>query len=146
MLFCIIGVFVVTASDTAHTYHVAIVGFLAAGLVMTTSSVNTLVYSSKGSEEAAAAGHILLSMVNVSFINSCLHCSPSTDMVTDCVDLLFWLDAFSSLPCLPRLVRTPQEPQTVWHRSRPINPLQPAPRYLGISPDSSAVLCCQQHL
>lgn len=68
MLFCILGVFLVTASDTAQTYHVAIVGFLAAGLVMTTSSVNALVYSSKGSEEAAAAGHILLSMIAIVWI------------------------------------------------------------------------------
>ena len=67
MLFCIIGVFVVIASNTIETYHVAIVGFLAAGLVLTTSSVNSLVYSPQGSKEAAAAGHILLSMVAVSF-------------------------------------------------------------------------------
>lgn len=65
MLICIIGVFVVVASDTAQTYHVAIVGFLAAGLVFTTSAVNSLVYSPEGSKEAAAAGHILLSMVAV---------------------------------------------------------------------------------
>jgi SHO1 osmosensor len=66
MLFCIIGVFVVIASNTIETYHVAIVGFLAAGLVLTTSSVNSLVYSPEGAKEAAAAGHILLSMVSVS--------------------------------------------------------------------------------
>ena len=40
-------------------------GFLSAGLVFTTSSVNTLVYSPRGEEEAAAAGFILLSMVAV---------------------------------------------------------------------------------
>lgn len=68
MLFCIIGVFVVIASNTIQTYHVAVVGFLAAGLVLTTSSVNSLVYSSEGAKEAAAAGHILLSMVAVSFV------------------------------------------------------------------------------
>jgi SHO1 osmosensor len=66
MLFCIMGVFVVIASNTIETYHVAIVGFLAAGLVLTTSSVNSLVYSPEGAKEAAAAGHILLSMVAVS--------------------------------------------------------------------------------
>lgn len=71
MLFCIIGVFVVVASDTTQTYHVAIVGFLAAGLVLTTSSVNTLVYSPSGAKEAAAAGHILLSMVSVSRLDIC---------------------------------------------------------------------------
>ena len=55
----------VIASDTTQTYHVAIVGFLAFGLVLTTSSVNSLIYSSNGAKEACAAGHILLSMVNV---------------------------------------------------------------------------------
>lgn len=72
MFFTITGIFVVIASDTIHTYHVAIVGFLAAGLVLTTSSVNTLVYSSRGTEEAAAAGHILLSMVSVRHLPPCV--------------------------------------------------------------------------
>jgi SHO1 osmosensor len=44
-----------------------IVGFLAAGLVFTTSSVNSLVYSPVAPFEAAAAGYILLSMIAVSF-------------------------------------------------------------------------------
>lgn len=65
MLCCIIGVFVVIASDTTQTYHVAIVGFLACGLVLTSSSVNSLIYSADSAKEATAAGHILLSMVNV---------------------------------------------------------------------------------
>jgi len=68
MLVVIIGIFVVVASDTAQTYHVAIVGFLACGLVLTSSSVNALVYSSNGAKEATAAGHILLSMVNIIWI------------------------------------------------------------------------------
>ena len=65
MFFTILGIFVVIASDTIHTYHVAIVGFLSAGLVLTTSAVNDLVYSPRGTQEAAAAGHILLSMISV---------------------------------------------------------------------------------
>lgn len=68
MLCCIIGVFVVIASDTIQTYHVAIVGYLACGLVLTSSSVNSLIYSSNGAREATAAGHILLSMVNIVWI------------------------------------------------------------------------------
>ena len=54
------------ASDTTQTYHIAVVGYLACGLVLTTSSVNALVYSTNGAKEAAAAGFILLSMVTVS--------------------------------------------------------------------------------
>ena len=65
MLGCIGLVFVTVATDSVHTYHVAIVGFLAAGLVFTTSSVNSLIYYSDGAKEAAAAGFILLSMVAV---------------------------------------------------------------------------------
>ncbi|CAI6308823.1 unnamed protein product [Periconia digitata] len=67
-LFCIVGVTVTVASESEHTYHVAIVGFLAAGLVNTTSSVNFLVYSPKPAFEAAAAGFILLSMVSIVWI------------------------------------------------------------------------------
>jgi SHO1 osmosensor len=68
MLCVIVGVFVVIASDTVQTYHVAIVGYLACGLVLTSSSVNSLIYSSNGAKEATAAGHILLSMVNIVWI------------------------------------------------------------------------------
>lgn len=68
MLCCIIGIVVVVASNSHEIYQVAIVGFLSAGLVFTTSSVNTLVYSPRGEEEAAAAGFILLSMVAIVWI------------------------------------------------------------------------------
>ncbi|KAK3934909.1 high osmolarity signaling protein SHO1 [Diplogelasinospora grovesii] len=66
--FLIGGVFVVVASDATQTYHVAIVGYLACGLVLSTSSVNGLVYSSNGAKEAAAAGFILLAMVTIVWI------------------------------------------------------------------------------
>jgi SHO1 osmosensor len=65
MLCLIIGIFVVVASDTTPTYHVAIVGFLAAGLVLTSVSVNDLIYYSNSPKQAASAGFILLSMVIV---------------------------------------------------------------------------------
>ena len=63
----IVGVFVVVASDSTQTYHIAVVGYLACGLVLSTSSVNGLVYSTNGANEAAAAGFILLSMVTVCY-------------------------------------------------------------------------------
>ncbi|TID23569.1 high osmolarity signaling protein sho1 [Venturia nashicola] len=66
--FCILGVLVTVASDAEQTYNVAIVGFLAAGLVFTTSAVNSLVYANSGAKEAAAAGFILLSMVCIFWI------------------------------------------------------------------------------
>ena len=82
LLFCIIGVFLAVATDTVYTYHVAIVGFLAAGLVFTTSSVNSLIYSADTAREAAAAGFILLSMVSVS--TRALRILPPADMPRLC--------------------------------------------------------------
>lgn len=56
----------VVASDSIQTYQVAVVGYLAAGMVLTSASVNSLVFSNNGAREAAAAGFILISMVTVS--------------------------------------------------------------------------------
>ncbi|EPS39693.1 hypothetical protein H072_6515 [Dactylellina haptotyla CBS 200.50] len=67
-LFCVIGVTVVVASNSIYNYNVAIVGYLASGLVLTSSSANTLIYQKSGTEQAAAAGHILLSMISVLWI------------------------------------------------------------------------------
>ncbi|KJZ72533.1 High osmolarity signaling protein MOS1 [Hirsutella minnesotensis 3608] len=67
-LFIIIGVFVVVASDAVHTYHVAVTGYLGGGMVLVTSSVNSLVYSKSGARQAAAAGFILLSMMVIVWI------------------------------------------------------------------------------
>ncbi|KFA64829.1 hypothetical protein S40285_01362 [Stachybotrys chlorohalonatus IBT 40285] len=67
-LVLLIGVFVVIASDSIQTYHVAVTGYLSAGLVLVTSSVNSLIYSAHGSRQAGAAGFILLSMVMVIWI------------------------------------------------------------------------------
>ncbi|KAK0726838.1 high osmolarity signaling protein SHO1 [Lasiosphaeria miniovina] len=66
--FLILGVFVVIASDSTQTYHVAIVGYLGCGLILSTSSVNGLIYTNNGAREAAAAGFILLSMVTIVWI------------------------------------------------------------------------------
>ena len=66
-MFCVIaGIIVAVAADAVDTYQVAIVGFLAAGLLFNSSSVNSLIYYTERSKEAAAAGFILLSMVSVS--------------------------------------------------------------------------------
>jgi SHO1 osmosensor len=99
MLCVIIGVFVVIASDTTQTYHVAIVGYLACGLVLTSSSVNATIYSSNGAREAAAAGHILLSMVNVGSLVYAVE-----NMLTD--------------SRLYRFFRSPQGPQNFSRRTR----------------------------
>ncbi|KAK3952705.1 hypothetical protein QBC32DRAFT_136022 [Pseudoneurospora amorphoporcata] len=66
--FLILGIFFVIASDSAQTYHVAVVGYLAVGLVGSTSSINNLIYSGVASMEATAAGYILLSMVTIIWI------------------------------------------------------------------------------
>jgi SHO1 osmosensor len=66
--FLIIGVFVVIASDSVQTYHLALVGYLGCGLVLTTSSVNNLIHFTQGAKEASASGFILLSMVTIVWI------------------------------------------------------------------------------
>ncbi|TQW00634.1 hypothetical protein V2A60_001701 [Cordyceps javanica] len=67
-LFLNAGVFVVVASDSVQTYHVALSSYLAAGLVLSSSSVNSLVYSNIGARQAAGAGFILLSMLDIVWI------------------------------------------------------------------------------
>lgn len=68
-MFCVItGITVVFGSDTGHIYNVAIVAYLAAGLVFTTLAPNTLVYQKQASSQAAGAGFILLSMVIIVWI------------------------------------------------------------------------------
>lgn len=76
MLCCIVGVIFVVGADAVYTYHVAISSFLGAGLVFTTSSVNSLIYTPDAAKEAAAAGFILLSIVavRVSVLRSCEEC------------------------------------------------------------------------
>ena len=60
---------------------------------MTTSAVNSLVYQPTGAMEAAAAGHILLSIVAVSQAGLVLHLPMLNPL--DCLDSLFWLDSCS---------------------------------------------------
>jgi SHO1 osmosensor len=47
---------------------VQLVGFLAAALSFTTSITNSLIYSPRASDEAAASGHLFLSIVNIIWI------------------------------------------------------------------------------
>lgn len=63
-----LGIFVVVACDSIQTYHVAVSSYLAAGLVLSSSSVNQLVYAAAGARQAAGAGFILLCMLNIVWI------------------------------------------------------------------------------
>ena len=93
MLGLIIGVIITVATNSIATYHVAIVGFLAAGLVFTTSSVNSLIYYPDGAKEAGAAGFILLSMVAVS-----IHHSRSTKRPANVYPQIVWIFYYGSQP------------------------------------------------
>lgn len=80
MLFLIVGVIFVIGADAVQTYHVAMTGLLSAGLVFTTSSVNSLIYSARPAKEAAAAGFILLSIDAVCSC-SCSYLSKFTSTI-----------------------------------------------------------------
>ncbi|KAI5796280.1 hypothetical protein DFH27DRAFT_526387 [Peziza echinospora] len=67
--FClIVGVLVIVAYGVQHRYSLAIVGYLAAGLVMTSLAADKLVSSALAPREASAAGFILFAMVEVIWI------------------------------------------------------------------------------
>ncbi|KAK2794019.1 Transmembrane osmosensor [Emmonsiellopsis sp. PD_5] len=68
MLILIIGVTIVLGSGTSHIYSVAIVGYLTAGLGLTTLAVNSLVYAEGAANQASAAGFILMSIVIIFWI------------------------------------------------------------------------------
>ncbi|KAI1823757.1 hypothetical protein F4861DRAFT_307610 [Xylaria intraflava] len=68
MLFLIAGVLIVVASDSIQTYHVALVGYMGVGLVLTSTSVNSVLYSTNGALQATGVGFIFLSIVNVIWI------------------------------------------------------------------------------
>ena len=75
MLCLILGIFFTIISNATQDYHVAIVGFLAAGIILTSSSANNIIYTSNSAREAAAAGFIVLTIVNVRRPNSgCERC------------------------------------------------------------------------
>ncbi|KAK9471748.1 uncharacterized protein V1510DRAFT_184353 [Dipodascopsis tothii] len=67
-LLLIAGITFVMGTDGVAAYRVAVVGYAAAALVYTTNSTNNLVYNGRAADAAAAAGHILLSIINILWI------------------------------------------------------------------------------
>ncbi|KAJ5518259.1 hypothetical protein N7453_000681 [Penicillium expansum] len=71
-MFCVIvGLITTFGTDTGHVYGVAylqIVGYLACGLVLASTSANNLIYGKQASMQAAGAGFILLSMIIIIWI------------------------------------------------------------------------------
>lgn len=68
-LFLNIMVFVIVASDTIHTYHVAVTAYCAAGVVLTSIAIQPLIYNSgDGARQASAAGFVLLSMIQMIWV------------------------------------------------------------------------------
>ncbi|KAF9875168.1 SH3 domain-containing protein [Colletotrichum karsti] len=68
MFFLIAGVFIVVASDTTQTYHVALSGYLGAALALNSLTIHSLIYSANGARQAAGAGFILMAMVTIVWI------------------------------------------------------------------------------
>ena len=124
MLMCIIAVFVTVATDSVHTYHVALTGLLSAGLVFTTSSVNSLIYYSDAAKEAAAAGFILLSMVSVCWSRFHFDNTPA-NKPSDRLDLLLWLATDRFAPSHSRLLCPAQRRRTF--SQQPIHVATPPP-------------------
>jgi SHO1 osmosensor len=56
-------VFVIVASDTVHTYHVAVTGYCAAGLAIVSVGIHMTIFSSNGAQQAAATGLVLLAII-----------------------------------------------------------------------------------
>jgi len=67
-LCCLLGVTVIVGYNAHQRWSMAIVGYLAAGLVSTALSANQLVSSTAPAREASAAGFILFAMVQIVWI------------------------------------------------------------------------------
>ncbi|KAF7717808.1 High osmolarity signaling protein [Penicillium ucsense] len=68
-MFCVtVGLIFTFGTDTGNIYSVAIVGYLASGLVLTSIAANNAVNAGQGAKQAAGAGFILLSMVVILWI------------------------------------------------------------------------------
>jgi hypothetical protein len=125
MLMCIVAVFVTVATDSVHTYHVALVGLLSAGLVFTTSSVNSLIYYSDAAKEAAAAGFILLSMVSVCWSTPSSTEAHRLTILSDRLDLLLRIATDCFPPSHSRLLCAAQGWRTL--SQQPIHVAKPSP-------------------
>lgn len=95
-----------------------IVGYLSAGMVFTCSAANTLVYTDRGTMQAAGAGHIILSIVQVcTTLRFARQERPNTRLFVclfaDHLDLLFRIEPRRVIPCIRRLLRPPQGSKTV---------------------------------
>lgn len=67
-LICIVGTTFVLGSGTSNTYGVAVVGYLAAGLGFTATSINNTIYSGNSAMQAAGAGFILVAIIEATWI------------------------------------------------------------------------------
>lgn len=92
-----------------------IVGYLAAGMVFTCSAANTLVYTDRGTMQAAGAGHIILSIVQV-----CTTLRFAGEdvlkvvyLLADHLDILLWIESRRVISRIRRFLRPPQGSKTV---------------------------------
>jgi SHO1 osmosensor len=63
-----VNVVFIVGRNVMQTYHIAVVGYSAAGIVMTTSLVNTLIYSRSGTRVAAGVGFMILAMTEIGWV------------------------------------------------------------------------------
>lgn len=97
-----------TQNLRTRTNSFKIVGYLAAGLVMTTSAVSTLIYQNAGTMQAAAAGFILLSMISVRSLTLVPSLQTRLTSWKDYLDLLLRICTSSYTPTIRWWFRTTQ--------------------------------------
>lgn len=66
--FIILGVILIVGYDSLYPYQLALIAFLAVAIVYTTNSTNNFVWNATPASAAVAAGHILLSIINILWV------------------------------------------------------------------------------
>ncbi|KAK9388838.1 hypothetical protein V1515DRAFT_532484 [Lipomyces mesembrius] len=127
----ICGVIYVIGANAVEPYRVAMVGFTAAALVYTTNSTNNLVYTGRAADAAAAAGSILLSIINILWI---FYFGTTSDAAPHAFIDSYALHREAQYNDPPRRKYPPAQPSP--SHSRGFQPMQQATSHLQGGPGS----------
>lgn len=73
-------VFCVVASDTVHTYHVAVTGYSAVGVALNSFGLQFNIFRSNPAQQAVATGLVLLAIMQVGFLVKASSVIESTNL------------------------------------------------------------------